>query len=399
MARSDAPTPMSDDSSPTGTAPDGEDNEDENTGEDDPSDNNEPQLPLMPQNMRSSSAEPTSWGLGRVLPKRPFPRQVHSSPGNRHGSEADPVEIDLTPKPIRRQLFPSPEKPQTRSDPTNNSTIAHIVTKLPAFVRRSPRLNKTKDVFQVPGLAGAVAITADGKENIIPEIAMDDNLDALFDGPTDDVQLPPSTPQRRSERILAKTPQRHFGTDLSPNVQQSPLFRTPRLKQGHPVLAALIGTVKKSVDDMTPFTRAIQDAWNGNGSFDMGFLSPVNQRKTPKPTPPSKHVGFEFPDLPSLNSSSPMTSGNMFNMDFSELATDQLHNDMPDFFSTDAVVPSSPPGFYNFIDADGGMGENVDWNTTVDEQAPQKESEYPEPDEMALNPPHNLRRSPRKTKE
>ncbi|RMZ88699.1 hypothetical protein DV736_g4074, partial [Chaetothyriales sp. CBS 134916] len=394
--RSDAPTPMSDESSPTDTAAD--DNDEDNTGEDDPSDSNEPQLPAMPQHMRSSSAEPAMRAVGDAQARRPFPRQVHSSPARGHGSEADPVEIDLTPKPLRRQLFPSPDKLPTQSDPSRNSTTVHMVTKLPAFVRRSPRLHKTKDVFQIAGVAGAVAITADGKENMMPEVAVDEMYDALFNETMDDGPQPPTTPARRSERILAKTPQQQFGADLSPNVRRSPFFRTPGPKNAtHPALAALIGTAKKG-DDMTPFSKAIQDAWDhGGDNLTIDFLNAVTQRQTPKKAVPNKAVGFDFPDLPSLKNSSPMTSGQMFNMDLSELPTDQLQTDLPDIFSTDAAMPSSPPGFYNFLNSEIDL-VNADWTTEMESASLPKASVYHEADDVASKAGPALRRSPRQHK-
>ena len=391
---------MSDESSPADTAPDADG--DDNVAEEDTSDSSEPQLPKMPQNMRASSAEPVSHGLAHVDAKRPLPRQVHSSPGHGHGSEAQPVELDLTPKPLRRQLFPTPEKNQTRSDPTGSTVFANMIThKLPAFVRRSPRINKSKDVFQVPGIAGAIAIMADGKENIVPGIAVDETYDDLFDGPPEDMPMPPSTPKRRSERIIAKTPQRQFGAVISPNVQQSPAFRTPRLKSAiHPGLAALIGTAKKNgQEDMTPMTRAIQDAWDGNGhtAFDMSFLSPDLQRKTPKRNTPNKHVNFDFPDLPSLNNSSPMTSGQIFNMDFSELPTEHLHTDMPDFFNTDITMPSSPPRWDDLFNDEGHVETTGEWLMSENPGSASRKKKETDP---AIDPRlQTPRRSPRQNKE
>ncbi|RMZ77386.1 hypothetical protein DV738_g4409, partial [Chaetothyriales sp. CBS 135597] len=394
--RSDAQTPMSDESSPAETAADDMD-DDNNTGEDETSDSNEPQLPLMPQNMRSnmrsSSAAPA------IQSRRPFPRQVNSSPARGHGSEADPVEIDLTPKPLRRQLFPSPVKHVTQSEPSPISTAVHMATKLPAFVRRSPRLHKSKDVFQIPGVAGAVAITADGKENVLPEVAVDDMYDELFDEPVGDGPQPPTTPARRSERILAKTPQRPFGADMSPNVQRSSPFRTPSAGKNasHPALAALIGSAKKNGKDLTPFTKAIQDAWDHGGvNLDMDFLNAVAQQQTPKKAVPNKSAAFDFPDLPSLKGSSPMTSGGqMFEMVLSELPTDQLQTDLPDIFSTDvAAMPSSPPGFYNFLNCDMDM-DNMDWATGMESASLPKGPIYDEAGDGSNKTSQGLRRSPR----
>lgn len=405
--KSDAPTPASDDSSPADTAteaPDGNDNDqdyDGNTGDDDNTDGNEPQLPAMPREMRANSAEPTARGLRRAHHKHSQPeRRVQSSPGQTRGSEAEPVEIDLTPKPVRRQLFPSANS-QVRSHSivVQHATIAG--PQLPSFVRRSPRLNKTKDVFQIPGIAGAVAITADGKENMIADdMLLSDEMQELFRLPSDmpDDMQPPSTPtpKRRSDRLSAKTPQRQFGLDISPNARRSPSIRTPKLKQ-HPIAHALLGTIKKNVTDMTPFTRSIQEMLEGK--YDETFQLAPNSKKSSKKSTPNKNVDFDFPDLPSLKDSSPMAGDQMFAFNLSELTTEQLQTDIDNIFSTDAPVPSSPPGFYNFVNADVHLLD--DWETAATrDQGNQQESCYPDPEEMSLAPvaPPILRRSPRKSK-
>ena len=399
---------MSDDSSPADTAteaPDYYDNDNDydetNTGEDDTTDSNEPQLPTMPQNMRANSAEPVARGLARARPSHlPATRQVRSSPGRR-GSEAEPIVLDLTPNPTRRQLFPSPPKVQVRSDPTGMTT-AKATTSLPNFVRRSPRLNKTKDVFQIPGVAGAVALTTDGKENIMPELHVDENLDQFFDTTLDDGPLPPTTPTpaRRSERLFLKTPQRQFGTETSPNAQRSPTFRTPKPKNGaHPVVSALIGSVKANQDlsEMTPFSRLMTETMTMG--YDAGFLNTPELKQATKKLTPMKNLNFDFPDLPSLNNSSPMNGERTFNINFSELPTDILHTDMNDPFSTDAPVPSSPPEFMSFINSDGNLDENIDWEGMAN-ATQESESVYPDPEAMSMAPPPSqvLRRSPRKNK-
>jgi hypothetical protein len=389
--KSDAPTPMSDESSPADTATEpadyydhDNDYDDTNTGEEDTGDSYEPQLPQMPHSMRSSSAEPPARGLARVRPAHfAGTRQVRSSPGHVAGSEVEPIEIDLTPNPLRRQLFPSPSKPQIRSDPTSITVMAQTSANLPSFVRRSPRLNRTKHVLNIAGVAGAVAVTVDGKENTLPG-TLEDDLEALFNGGIDEEPLPPATPTptRRSERLFMKTPQRTFGMELSPNAQRTPTYRTPKLKNGqHPVAAALLGSAmaKNDISDMTPFTRAIAETLNG--TCELGFLTPPNQKGSKKSTP-GKTITFDFPDLPSLNNSSPMNP-EMFNLNFSELPTDILGTDINDPFSTDAPLPSSPPGFMTFINPDGHEEHAMNWETGNEEAG----SVYPNPEMLSMPPP------------
>ena len=402
---------MSDDSSAADTASvpaDYYDNDNDNdydgtiNGEDERADSNEPQLPAMSNSMRASSAEAPARGLARARPNYlPATRQVQSSPGRGRGrgSEAEPIVVDLTPKPIRRQLFPSPDKPQIRSDLSALNAAAKTSNDLPHFVRRSPRLNRTKNVFQIPGLAGAVALTADGKENIMPDFAVDPGVDVMYDAMADEQPIPPSTPtpSRRSERLIMKTPSRQFGTETSPNAQRTPTFRTPKPKNGsHPVAAALLGTIKANQDpaDMTPFSRMMTETLNG--AYELGILNTPELKKASKKSTPAKHLSFDFPDLPSLNNSSPMHGEPIFNINFSELPTDILPSDMHDPFSTDAAVPSSPPGFMSFINSDGY--DDIDWDGMPNE-AQAQDSVYPDPEASSTAPPSQmLRRSPRKNR-
>ncbi|KIX04460.1 uncharacterized protein Z518_05328 [Rhinocladiella mackenziei CBS 650.93] len=409
--KDDAQTPASDDSSPdTATeALDPDENENEALNNDDfVADNMEAQLPPMPQAYRASSAEPGPRGLQARTRHRATRRQVQSSPGRANGSEASAREIDLTPKPVRRQLFPSPDRAQVRSDPGPLTTSTSTKLSLPAFVRRSPRLNKTRDVFATA--AGAVEITVDGKENVVPAAVVDDGLADSFDGLAN-VELPPMTPtpKRRSERLLlktpSKTPQRQFGAEMSPNADITPNFRTPKAKQApHPALAALLGTVRKDAMALTPFSRSIHDALTSDMVPPMNLTEEnkaASRGETQKNTP-SKAISFDFPDLPSLKTSSPMSGEQLINFNFSAMTTDQMDSDLIDPFTTNATMPSSPPaGIFGFLDTnDKAMGTM--WDGIIDANAAQHhgQSSYPNPEALGVVAPsaQPLRRSPRKRK-
>ncbi|ETN41757.1 uncharacterized protein HMPREF1541_03694 [Cyphellophora europaea CBS 101466] len=389
--RSDAPTPASDDSSPADTDAldydNDEDMQDMQGGEDEAT---EPQLPPMPRDTRASSADPPAQGLRRATKAAQEQRQIQSSPTKGGRSEADPIDVDLTPKPLRRQLFPSPDKaPSAPGSGHGSGSNPRNGALLPSFVRRSPRLTRTKDVFQISGIAGAVALTADGKENIMPELAVEHSsmsIDDLFEANGDASLLPPSTPQRRSERLLSKTPQQGFGAEVSANIQRTPNLRTPRHKQAqHPLTAALLGTAVKDVTEMTPFSRSIQDALNG------AFVTPGKDKGSRKSTP-HKGVSFDFPDLPSLKGSSPFSNDMPFNIAFSELPTD-IQTDMT-MFSTDGPIPSSPPNYLHFIDPKGN-GEHISDEWSHMEEQTAKTSSYPDPTELGIAPTGTPRRSPR----
>lgn len=405
-AKSDAPTPASDESSPADTsteAPDGEDNDEDMQGMDNSqADSNEPQLPPMPRHMRASSVGPGTRAVNNRAALSQ--RQIQSSPTKGAEHTDDQAEADLTPKPLRRQLFPSPNKSLGAPFSAHGSS-----EKLKAglmAVRRSPRITKTKDVFQVPGIAGAVALTVDGKENIMPDAALiEDSVFAEFFNsdmhdpePEPEAMPPPSTPHRRSERLMSKTPQRSFGDQLSDNVRRSPHDRTPLPKQtADAITRALLGSVAKNPEDMTPMTREVHNAIYGNHPIET--LTP-NRLRRPPPRSPNKNVTFDFPDvpaLPSLSGSSPSVRNDdpHFSVDFSELPTDILQTDMTMPFSTDAPMPSSPPGGFDSMDFSIHHDSTFDdWGQLHEEHG--GKTTYPDPTDMGNNVPMTPRRSARK---
>ena len=411
-ARSEAGTPTSDTSTPQDTATEAADRDE---GDNDDQEGNisgqtaavdEPELPPIPR--RATSAEPTTrttmGGLRAAMLGAKGQRAVQSSPIRPHGSEAEPIEIDLTPKPLRRQLF-SPQNPDSAKSAAtaSSSESSRPLASLPNFVRRSPRLNKTKEVFDLGGTLVADPHGGNNKENCTPARGLVDGLDDLFDDGEDDIQLPPMTPTptRRSDRLIfktpSKTPNRTLGAIVSPNVRRS-LQKSIR----HPAAAALLGG-NKNVADMTPFTKQIHqllsDAVSHQIRSSPNRPPPPHPRSTPKKSSPKNAMEFDFPDLPSLNNSSPMSQNRHINFDLSELTTERLDTDYQDVPSTDAPMPSSPPpGFFNFVDThdDGmnGLWSEIDFGNG---HVFMDVSEYPNPMESAvvstMSP--GLRRSPR----
>lgn len=342
-------------------------------------DQGEPQLPHLPHSYRANSADPGPRGLQARTKQRPPERLVQSSPGQAHGSETVPIEIGLTPKPLRRQLFPSPDKPQLLSDPGPAAALFQPSTiHLPAFVRRSPRLNKTRDHFAHTGVV--MEVTVDGKENAAPAPqVMDESIDHLFEEGPGDLELPPMTPtpKRRSERLFLKTPSqtpsRHFGVNISPNADLLPIFRTPKMKSSdqHAVLNALLGTTRKDVHQMTPFSRSIHDALTSDApaNLNMPGEGRLHGRNTSRKNTPNKAINFDFPDLPSLKNSSPMSSDQLLNFHVSEMTTDQLNSEFNEPFMATSTLPSSPPaGLFAYFDVDGDDISTM-WDEMIDTNA------------------------------
>lgn len=380
MLKSDAVSPESDDSSPADTAAEGGDLDDNADGTtvngDEGNDDNEPELPPMPRDFRGGSAEPTSRGLKfhSLHHTRHGERQVQSSPARPGNTRNTAVEIDLTPKPIRRQLFPSPQSLKNKLDAAAATTFSREVIELPTFVRRSPRLNKIRDVFAGP-LETAALVTVDGaeKENLAPVSLLHDDLDGLFNGDLDDMMPPPSTPtpKRRSERLLfktpGKTPSRDFGDKMSPNVQRTPgASRTPRDTQSF--TKKLLDDIEKAPNpaEMTPISRLIHDSWEGNRGESLRYSQTPQpgsgrSRRTPaKSTNQDSADFFDFPDLPSLKGSSPMRAGLMNALEFSEMTTDHLTTDYNDVFNTDMQMPSSPPqGYFDYLDGKNDLNGSM----------------------------------------
>jgi hypothetical protein len=358
----------------------------------------EPELPPMPRTIRANSAEPLAKGLRSAFSgynkNQNLRRGVQSSPIRIQGSEDEPIEVDLTPQPLRRQLFPSPDKLDVIAGVSGGGGNTIVATAMPSFVRRSPRFQKTKNML----LAFDDPDGAD-KENIPGTCFSNDGLDDLFDADGVEHELPPPTtptPTRRSERILFKTPGRTPGrtpgAELSPNIQRR-----------HPALAALLGTSKK-LSELTPFSRQIAQAMTTEteAHAKSSPMQPPAGRlhRTPKKTTPKHNEAFDFPDLPSLNGNSPISTDPMLQFNFSELPTDQLHSDLNDVLDTDMTFPSSPPPSFFQYDTYSDVHEAM-WSELAMMPAENESAhfEYPDPTEANLNEPlpsSMLRRSPRK---
>jgi len=349
----------SEDSSPADTS--AEDGADENNDAvtvdgDESGGSQEPELPPMPKSM--------SVQLGRkmVMFADVDVRKVKSSPLAR-GTAAEPIDIDLTPnKPLRRVLFPSPGTNRLEPEDAMPTSEKKIETLLPSFVRRSPRLNKTRDVFSNGLVAPMVALNdmAEGaeKENFSPRAATNYGFDVLDDFfetnlETNMEDMPPPFTPRRSGRISARTPQasktpsREFGAELSGNAQltpraaQTPTGKTPAIN----LADFFMDTITRSLDPgyMTPHTRRLHEALSD-------AITPTSKRShgktgfTPKRTTPGRKLSFnhEFPDLPSFKPSSPMSHDDS-GFPFSELPTERMYPDFDDVLNTDKMMPSSPP--------------------------------------------------------
>ncbi len=348
-SKSDAPDQGSEGSSPADGATEADMENDDDSQRPDTG-VMEPELP--PAHQRATSAEPmmTDWNAASVHHPQAGSetRAFRSSPVRNEGSHGQAVESDLTPKPLRRQLFPSPihkTPSKSQSAPSGKDTIPQPLSELPNFCRRSPRLNKSADVL------GNHPKTPE-KENRIAEPAHDDDLNGLFNDEEDSFLLPPQTPTptRRSDRLLLKTPSKTPSgiNSRTPGAHTSPNAHGASQEVKTPKKDFIMGS-NRTVEEMTPFTRMIHfELIREHATKD----KTMNETATKFPEkPPAQHSDLDFPDLPDLEgvSSSSRPFGSMHDLDLSTFNTN-----FPDIFQTNLQGGgSSPPnGFYNYLNSD-----------------------------------------------
>lgn len=355
-SKSDAPDPGSEGSSPADGATEAE-VEVEDDRQRPTTEVVEPDLPAMQG--RAPSAQPTMSGRDPVSAHRPSAgpetRAFQSSPGHSAESQNHLAEVNLTPKPLRRQLFPSPihKTPATPKGASTQDKIAKPLSELPNFCRRSPRLTKSSDVLNTH----LTTPERTNDENRASWSVRNDGLDDLFNDDEDGFQLPPQTPtpNRRSDRLLLKTPSR---VPSGRNVK-TPDSRTSS-SNAHRALQQAAKTPKgdlimgsnRSVEEMTPCTRVIHEhlvaeaAAKKSAAAAAAAAEEESSTKTPR-YPATQQSDLNFPDLACMDDMSPMTR-QLASLDRTDFFADM---EFPDIFHTDVqgTTTSSPNGFYNFL--------------------------------------------------
>ncbi len=221
-------------------------------------------------------------------------RAIQSSPARFLGTQGSPIELDaeMTPKPTRRLLFPSPRKEgETRllsDSPTENSTNDSGTLKENATIA-------IEDTSQ------------DDKENCPPVDNIDDEFAHLFedDGPN----IFQTTPTKQGNSIdTLKTPNKPF-SGKSPSSQ-----RERRRHSADPVTPSKSAKADSAANSMTPFTAELHQLLSEAHDFSS----------------PSKVFGIA--PVPFLNTSNDPTDSFIF-PDFNP----------DDLLGTDLPMPSSPP--------------------------------------------------------
>ncbi len=269
-----------------------------------------PQLPVFKKrralSVQLSRAQRTKCGLDNASAAAALHRAIQSSPARLTGTQNAPIPIaDLTPRPTRRLLFPSPS--QSNSAKLDDSLGSPIAAKEQTFESNRHRASVDTDDEQAD------------KENCPPMPDENEAYDDLFEEePRSNTR--PTTPTSASKALdqTFKTPRNnstpHRGLPKTGDFFSS----TAKALLNHPITPRRNASTSAAqpLGEMTPFTAHLNQLFSdANGS-------------------PS--ANFDFPSLPSLHN----TPGRVADSyDFS-------HFDSQDFLSTDVPMPSSPPVWF-----------------------------------------------------
>ncbi|KAL8795129.1 MAG: hypothetical protein Q9195_002426 [Heterodermia aff. obscurata] len=271
-----------------------------------------PQLPVF-RKPRALSVQMSPFNRKTGLPDASaalaLQRAIQSSPARVVGTQNAPIDVEqLTPKPTRRLLFPSP-----RPTPEITESAPDILSSASASNDANPHSQH-----------GTVSNNQDqnNKENRPP--------------PTEDEGLNPRpttpTPTNTSHgSVTFKTPKTTSTPHRPPPTTGDFFSSTAKALLGHPSTPHRNARSfsNQPLSEVSPFTAHV------NQLFSEANGSPA--------------ADFDFPSLPSLHN----TPGRTFDSySFS-------HLDSQDFFSTDAPMPSSPPVWF-------GVYEDPDEQETND---------------------------------
>lgn len=269
-----------------------------------------PQLPVFRRpralSVQISPSRRENNGMNDATAAAALHRAIQSSPARLMGTQNVPIPVDdLTPKPTRRLLFPSPS--HSNGVNLDDSLGSPIVTK-----------EKTVQSNQIRETHDADDEQAD-KENCPPMEDENGCLDDLFvEEPCSNIRPTTPTPAGKTQDPAFKTP-RNNSTPQRGLPKTGDFFSsTAKALLNHPITPKRNSSISAAQrhDEVTPFTAHL------NQLFSDANGSPL--------------ANFDFPSLPSLHN----TPGRFTNShDFS-------HFDSQDFFSTDVPMPSSPPVWF-----------------------------------------------------
>ena len=245
-------------------------------------------------------------------------RAIKSSPHKFMGSEHVPIEVeDLTPQPVRRILFPSPNKSQEGGS------------------KRTPEAGNERPDLKHISKDGN--LTYADKENCPPtrqESSGQGDGQRLEENPFSSARSKTPTPISSKLTAVFKTPTKSPGR-LPPTTGDffssaaKALLRPPVTPKRTPTK----GT--QPLGELTPFTAHLNQ-----------LLSEANNS-----SPGSQ--SFDFPSLPSLRNT-PARATRSMDFDFSNL-------DSQDLVSTDVLMPSSPPVWFGVYEDSDDRDDTSLW--------------------------------------
>ena len=268
-------------------------------------------------------------GLAEASAALALQRAIQSSPARLVGTQNVPIDVEqLTPKPTRRVLFPSPR-------PT-----PEIIESAPGILSSANTSNSASHHTQhatVPNNQDQ-----NNKENRPPPT--DNAVPTLENSLKEDEALNPrpTTPTPTSTSrgsVMFKTPKTTSTPHRRPPTTGDFFSSTAKALLGHPSTPNrnARSSSNQPLSEVSPFTAHL------NQLFSEANGSPA--------------ADFDFPSLPSLHN----TPGRTFDgYSFTNL-------DSQDFFSTDAPMPSSPPVWFGVYEDPNEQETNELFN---DYQAP-----------------------------
>lgn len=279
-------------------------------------DQEEPQLPTFSRPRASSNpTSPKKNQMDEAMAAAALERAIRSSPVRFGGHPAVIQQVkDLTPKPTRRILFPSP----TQSDQARTALKDKDINVGFGYGSSQSGLGKQEGEDLDPN----------DKENHPPAEIEDDFIDLSADNKS--IRSTTPTPYSKAPGQTLKTPNRDLNSatgfpmtgDFFSSAAKA-LLRPPTTPKRTPTKASC-----QPLQEMTPFTAQLKQ-----------LLSDGNNG-----SPGSNH--FDLPSFPSL-SNTPNRTRNEF--DFTQF-------DPHDILSTDVPMPSSPPAWF------GVYEDPEEWN-------------------------------------
>lgn len=261
-------------------------------------------------------------------------RAIQSSPARWVGAQHSPIDVEDEMGSTRRLLFPSPRKdgsPKVLGELETN--IVQIAT--------GPSSPKVNDV------------EAPNKENyppVVDTVNADAELLAFFEAEI----ARPTTPVQKS---TAPSP---FKTPTRPTPNHRPITRSvsKSIRSARSIKSpGQLLTFGQRTPSKTPSSLARRRSpRNHHTVFESPFTATINQLMSEA----NDHMEFgNLPDLPIAENKTQHSSHS------------DIFNNLDDFFSTDAVMPSSPPRMFHLYEDPAAM-TNVDWNqfSHFDDQIP-----------------------------